>query len=299
MSHEDPALPAAAAAQFLGVPCARTPPACRFLPVPFERTTSYGAGTAAGPSAVLEASRYVELYDETRGTEPYLGGIETLAAVQAAASELADAMTVIQNAAADAYAGEAFVVAVGGEHSITPPLVAAAQQRFGDVGVVQFDAHADLRDDYEGTPFSHACAMRRVLDLGLPTLQVGIRSISVEEATFARERALPILWAHEMLQGGDGGRKALDAALARLPERVYLTFDVDYLDPSIMPSTGTPEPGGGDWYGTLRLLESLFRAKDVVAMDVVELAPVPGRPDPDFLVAKLIYRCLGLRANRR
>jgi agmatinase len=284
---------------FLGVPCARTPPAYRILPVPFERTTSYGAGTADGPRAFLEASRYVELYDETLAREPYLGGIETLPAVHAEARVLEDALAEIRGAATAAYAGDSFVVAVGGEHSITPPLVDAARRRYGDLGVVQFDAHADLRESYEGSPHSHACAMRRVLDLELPTLQVGIRSLSVEEAELARARSLDILWAHRMLTAGDGGRAMLEAALARLPERLYVTFDVDYLDPSLVPTTGTPEPGGGDWYGTLRLLETVFRTKTVVAMDVVELAPIAGAPAPDFLIAKLVYRCLGLHSRER
>jgi agmatinase len=141
--------------------------------------------------------------------------------------------------------------------------------------------------------------MRRVLDLELPTLQVGIRSLSVEEAELARARSLDILWAHRMLTAGDGGRAMLEAALARLPERLYVTFDVDYLDPSLVPTTGTPEPGGGDWYGTLRLLETVFRTKTVVAMDVVELAPIAGAPAPDFLIAKLVYRCLGLHSRER
>jgi agmatinase len=219
--------------------------------------------------------------------------------VRAEAPALEDALAAVRDAAAAAYAGDAFVVAVGGEHSITPPLVEAARQRYGELGVVQFDAHADLREAYEGTPHSHACVMRRVLDFDLPTLQVGIRSLSVEEAELARARDLEILWAHRMFTAPDGGRARLETALARLPDQVYVTFDVDYLDPAILPSTGTPEPGGGDWYGTLRLLEAVFRTKTVVAMDVVELAPVAGAPAPDFLVAKLVYRCLGLRSRSR
>jgi agmatinase len=282
------------------VPCARTPAAFRILPIPFERTTSYGTGTSRGPGAVLEASRYVELYDETLGTEPYLLGIETLPPVESPEEQrLEAALDAIGESAARAFAGGAFVVALGGEHSITPPLVRAALERFGPLGVVQLDAHADLREEYEGTPHSHACAMRRVLDLGAPTLQIGIRSLSVEEALFARERELSILWAHDVLARPDAGVATFEAALSKLPERVYLTLDVDFLDPGILPSTGTPEPGGGDWYATLRLLDVLFRTKTVVAMDVVELAPAAGLPAPDFLVAKLVYRCLGLQQRRR
>jgi agmatinase len=159
---------------------------------------------------------------------------------------------------------------------------------------VQFDAHGDLREEFEGTPHSHASVMRRIVDEGIPTLAVGIRSLSAPEALLIRERSLPVVWGHQL----DRSEELLPGLLAGLPEKVYLTFDIDYFDPSLVPATGTPEPGGGHWYPTLRLLRRLFQVKTVVAMDLVELAPVGGHPASDFLAAKLIYKCLGFLWER-
>ncbi len=156
-------------------------------------------------------------------------------------------------------------------------------------GVVQFDAHSDLREEFEGTPYSHASVMKRIVEEGIPTLAVGIRSLSAPEAGLIRERKLPVIWGHQL----DRAEELFPKMLADLPEKIYLTFDIDYFDPSLVPATGTPEPGGGHWYPTLRLLRHLFRARTVVAMDLIELAPVGGHPASDFLAAKLIYKCLG------
>jgi len=171
--------------------------------------------------------------------------------------------------------------------------VAVLVRVFGDIGVVQFDAHADLRADFEGTPYSHASVMRRIAEEGIPSLPIGIRSLSKPEAEYAMESGIPIVWGQEL----DGVEARLETLLAMLPEQVYLTFDIDYFDPSIVPATGTPEPGGGLWYPTLRLLAKLFEAKRVVAMDLVELAPVGGHPASDFVAAKLAYKCLGYWAR--
>ena len=171
----------------------------------------------------------------------------------------------------------------------------AAQHQFGDIGVIQFDAHADLRESFEGTPYSHASVMRRIADEGIPSLPIGIRSLSKPEAEFALEAGVPIVWGNEL----DGLNERFDILLAALPERVYLTFDIDYFDPAMVPATGTPEPGGGAWFPTLRLLSRLFDAKRVVAMDLVELAPIGGQPASDFVAAKLIYKCLGYWARGR
>ena len=154
---------------------------------------------------------------------------------------------------------------------------------------MQFDAHADLRAEYEGTPFSHASVMRRVLDDGIPSLPIGIRSLSKPEAELAREQRVPIVWGSEL----DGLEARFDSLLDLLPDSVYLTFDIDYFDPALVPATGTPEPGGGRWWPTLRLLRRLFEAKRVVAADVVELAPLGGQPASDFVAAKLVYKCIG------
>ena len=259
------------------------------LPVPFERTTSYGKGTAQGPAAILRASQSMELWDEELQAEPYRQGVATLPAFLPEAFDMAAAMLELQEECRTHMAAGKFLVTLGGEHSLTLAPVRAARAVFGDVGVVQFDAHADLRAEFDGTPYSHASVMRRVVEDGVPTLAVGIRSLSRPEADFARERGLAIVWASEL----EHARERWRARLSALPDQVYLTFDIDYFDPSLVPATGTPEPGGGHWYPTLALLRELFAIKDVVAMDLVELAPLAGQPASDFLAAKLIYKCLG------
>lgn len=265
------------------------------LPVPFERTTSYGKGTADGPRAILRASQAMELYDEELASEPYRGGIATLPYFHPEAFAMDRALEEIQAEARRHLEAGKFLVTLGGEHSLTLAPVRAAREVYGEIGVVQLDAHADLREEFEGTPYSHASVLRRIVEDGLPTLAVGIRSLSAPEARFLREHRLATIWGHEL----DGCEERFSQLLAILPEKVYLTFDVDFFDPALVPATGTPEPGGGHWYPTLRLLRALFAAREVVAMDVVELAPIGGQPASDFLTAKLIYKCLGYRAAAR
>lgn len=260
------------------------------LPLPFERTTSYGKGASAGPEAIVRASHYLETYDEELATEPFRQGIHTLPPFVPGSLDLAEAIAEIETEALRYLVDGKFLVSLGGEHSITYPLVRAVKTVWNQVGVVQFDAHADLRESYEGSPFSHAAVMHRVMTEGLPTLALGIRSLSTPEAELIRERNLAVVWGHEMPRLTPEHFAQL---LAPLPERIYLTFDLDYFDPALVPATGTPEPGGGWWYPTLELLRTLFREKTVVAMDAVELAPIPGQPASDFLAAKLVYKCLG------
>ncbi|HEX9670170.1 MAG TPA: agmatinase [Thermoanaerobaculia bacterium] len=263
------------------------------LPVPFERTTSYGKGTAAGPAAILRASQAMELYDEELGAEPFRLGIATLPPFLPEAFDLGEALAELEEAARPHLAAGKFLVTLGGEHSLTQAPVRAARAVHGEVGVVQFDAHADLREEFEGTPYSHASVMHRLVEDGFPTLAVGIRSLSTPEAELIRERSLAVLWGHQLARA----EELFAPLLAALPEKVYLTFDVDYFDPSLVPATGTPEPGGGLWYPTLALLRTLFRAKRVIAMDLVELAPIGGHPASDFLASKLVYKCIGYLAE--
>ena len=265
------------------------------LPIPFERTTSYGKGTAMGPQALLAASRFVELYDEELDCEPCDQGIHTLTPCLPQALGLGAALREVEEAAAKHVANGKFLVGLGGEHSLTYGLVRAAARMEPEIGVVQFDAHADLRDSYEGSRHSHACVMRRILELDHPTLAVGVRSLSRNEADLIRERQLAVLWGQDLEPHGTRCEERFVELLETLPETVYLTFDIDFLDPALVPATGTPEPGGGLWYPTLRLLRRLFERKRVVAMDIVELAPIPGQPASDFLAAKLTYKCLGYR----
>ncbi len=266
------------------------------LPVPFEATTSWGGGTRRGPRALLEASRYIELYDGEFDAEPATGMVvRTLPALELTREGPGPAMAELQAAyrrVADA-AGDAFVVMLGGEHSISAPAIRAQADRSGGrISVLQMDAHADLRAEYEGTPHSHASAMARVLDVA-DVVAVGLRGVSREEVEASRAAggASTLIWADEMAAGEGWMERALEA----LGPVVYLTFDVDYFDPSLMPSTGTPEPGGGDWYTTLRFLRRVFETRTVVAADVVELAPIPGVAAPDFLAAKLVYKLLTYR----
>ena len=259
------------------------------LPVPFERTTSYGKGTSGGPAAIIRASQSMELYDEELGLEPAKQGIATLPPFLPEAYDLGEAMAELQAAARSHLEQGKFLVTLGGEHSLTQAPVRATRQVYGEVGVVQFDAHADLREEFEGTPYSHASVMKRIVDDGFRTAAVGIRSLSSPEAEVIRERELPVLWGHELHEAEERFPRLLQS----LPEQVYLTFDIDFFDPSLVPGTGTPEPGGGLWYPTLSMLRHLFQTKTVVAMDLIELAPIGGQPAGDFLAAKLIYKCLG------
>ncbi len=265
------------------------------LPVPFERTTSYGKGASQGPAAILRASQSMETWDEELGRETCEVGIATADPFLPESFGMAEALAELEAECVRHMASGKFLVTLGGEHSLTIAPVRAARRIFGEIGVVQFDAHADLRAEYEGTPYSHASVMRRVLEDGLPALPIGIRSLSGPEAALAREQGLPIVWASTL----DGLEGRFEELLARLPESVYLTFDIDYFDPALVPATGTPEPGGGAWWPTLRLLRRLFETKRVVAADVVELAPIGGQPASDFVAAKLVYKLIGYWSQPR
>jgi agmatinase len=258
------------------------------LPVPFERTTTYGKGTSQGPAAILRASQSMELYDEELECEPFDQGIATVPPFLPESFEMAAALAEIEAEARRHFALGKFLVTLGGEHSLSLAPARAARAVHSAIGVVQFDAHADLREDYEGTSYSHASVMKRIVDDGFPTLAVGIRSLSSPEAKLIHGQQLPVLWGSQL----DQAAEAFPQLLAALPQKVYLTFDLDYFDPALVPATGTPEPGGGWWYPTLALLRALFNAKTVVGMDLVELAPLGGQPASDFLAAKLIYKCL-------
>jgi agmatinase len=264
------------------------------LPVPFERTVSYGHGTAGGPAAILAASRSMELYDEELRSEPYRIGIATLPPFLPEGFAMEEALGELEAEAERHLAAGKLLVTLGGEHSLTIAPVRAARRVVeaagGELGVVQFDAHADLRDEFDGTPYSHASVMRRVVEDGLRHVAVGLRSLSAPEGALIEELGLPVIWGSELARGDAEERFA--AMLEALPEAVYLTFDVDYFDPALVPATGTPEPGGGHWWPTLALLRQLFHVKRVVAMDLVELAPSGHHHASDFLAAKLVYKCL-------
>lgn len=257
------------------------------LPVPVDRTTSYVPGTRNGPREILQASSHMELWDEEIGVEVHRVGIYTLPEMELPFGELPPLIDEIQRVAGEVLARDKFLVTLGGEHSITPPLVAAAAAKHRGLTVLQIDAHADLRDSYMGTPHNHACAMRRVLQYARAT-QVGIRSMSTEEAEVAPRLNTTIFYDATMRQ--DPGW--IDRVVETLTGPVYITIDVDGFDPAIMPATGTPEPGGLSWYEALKLLRATIERRTVVAADIVELSPLPGLMAPNFLCAKLVYKIL-------
>jgi agmatinase len=260
------------------------------LPVPVDRTTSYAPGTRNGPREILQASSHMELWDEELAVDIHDVGIFTLPEMELPFGELAPLMAEIQRVASGILARDKFLVALGGEHSITPPLVAAAAARHRGLTVLQIDAHADLRDSYMGTPHNHACAMRRTLEHASIT-QVGIRSMSTEEARAIASLKTRIFYDATMRRDANW----IDRVVETLRDPVYITIDVDGIDPAIMPSTGTPEPGGLSWYEMLALLRATLTRRNVVAFDIVELSPIPGLLAPNFLCAKLIYKMLTYR----
>jgi agmatinase len=261
------------------------------FPVPLERTTSYEHGTRNGPAAILAASRNMELYDEELELEPYKEiGIHTLPAIDTADGTLDEVISEIFTAQLGLLEDEKFTVALGGEHSLTPPLVSATAKKYKNLSVLQIDAHADLRDEYQGNPASHACAMRRVVEI-CPAVQVGIRSLSVEEAQAIPRLHTSVYWAKDIARAPL--KSWIAKVLADLSPNVYLTIDLDGFDPAIVPATGTPEPGGLDWMQVTSLVRAVADHKKIVGMDVVELLPQPGDHASDFLAAKLVYKCLG------
>jgi len=247
------------------------------FPVPYSSTTYWKAGTKDGPQAIIEASRHVELYDIETKKDASKQGIFTLELLEPSKNSPEETVARIKNVMDKLLQDGKFPMMLGGEHSITLGAIQAFKEKFDDFSVLQIDAHSDLRDEFEGTKFHHACVMKRAKDLGISITQVGIRSVSegekLESAFFAPD--LPV-----------------EKIISTLKEKVYLTFDLDALDPSIMPATGTPEPGGLGWYETLNLIKEVARKRKIIGADVVELDPIPGLSAPDFLAAKLVYKII-------
>jgi len=281
-SEEEPALHEAAAV---------------VLPVAYEETVSWGKGAAEGPASMLAASAHLELWDEELGAATDRIGIATHPLVRSQ-DPPDDFLTELQGIYDDAVGEDRLVALIGGEHSVTLPAARAWRRREPGLSLLQLDAHADLRDAYEGTPLSHACVMRRVCELGIPVVQVGIRSHSEEEARLIEEQGPHVPAATHYLHQGWPDDLA-DRVCDTLGDPVYVTFDLDVLDPAYLPATGTPEPGGLDWYRALDLLREVFRRRRVVGFDVVELAPHPAHEASAFLAAKLTYRMLGYAARAR
>ena len=258
-------------------------------PVSYEGTVSFGTGTGGGAMAIVDASRNMELYEEETRSEVYKLGIHTLDEFESRDTPEA-MMESLYDRTKQLLDSEKFICMLGGEHSVSAPVIRAHAERFHNMSVLQIDAHADLRDTYDGTPHSHASIMARVVkDLRIPSVQVGIRSISADEAR-SLNTGLPtkIFWAKDIV----GKTDWIESAVGALTENVYLTIDIDGLDPSLVPTTGTPEPGGLGWYETLALIRTLAKKRRVIGMDLVEFSKTDNSDAPAFLCSKLVYKSL-------
>ena len=258
------------------------------LPVPFGGTVTYGLGTERGPEAIRVASQQVELFDDETRREPYRVGIHSAEPVPCARIGPDEMVRRVEKRVEKLLDDGKFVVTLGGEHSISPGATGPYARRHRDLTIVHFDAHSDLRESYHGSRNNHACAGARMREHAR-LLQIGIRAQCPEERAVIDSGEVFTLFAWQM-QGIDWAPIILDQIPPGGP--VYVTIDLDYFDPSIMPSTGTPEPGGGEWYPTLRFLRKLSERARIVGFDLMELAPVKGVHAPDFLAARLMYKLL-------
>jgi agmatinase len=259
------------------------------LPIPYDATTSYGVGTREGPRAIISASQQVELYDPDLARESHRAGVHTLDPLEPDARGPAEMIDRIHGAARKPVRDGKFLIGLGGEHSISSALVRAVRSRHRQLSVLQIDAHADLRDSYQGSPCSHAAVMRRIHEMNVPAVGVGIRSYSREEAMFIRAHKLPIFTARDCRTP-----VWIEQVIGHLTAQVYVTIDIDGFDPAYAPGTGTPEPGGLDWFQVSDLLAAVARQKQIVAADVVEVRPLPPAGVTEFLAARLLYRLIGL-----
>lgn len=248
------------------------------FPVPYSSTTYWGSGTKEGPQEIIQVSRHLELYDIETKKDHSKEGIFTLPFLEPSKESPKETMDRIKSVIDRLLKNGKFPLMLGGEHSITFGAVQSFKDKFSDFSVLQIDAHTDLRDEFEGTKYHHACVMKRIKDLGLSITQVGIRSTSRGE-----DKVEDIFFAPEI---------PTEKIIATLKDKVYLSFDLDAFDPSIMPSTCTPEPGGLGWYETLNLIKEVSQKKKIIGADVVELDPIPGLAAPDFLAAKLAYKII-------
>ncbi len=256
------------------------------LPIPFDKTSTWIKGSDKGPHAIIEASRHLELYDIETGSEVYQRGIFTGKAIRASDPE--SMIKKVCDRVGTFLDDGKFVVAVGGEHSVSLGVIMAYAGFINNMSVLHLDAHSDMRDTYDGDRYSHACVMRRVKETTENIVSVGVRSMDYSEFGFLDTRK--IFYAEDIYASDSWMKKVTD----RLSENVYITIDLDVFDPGIMPSTGTPEPGGLNWYQVTKLLKVVSMRKKIVGFDVVELCPSENKA-PDFLAAKLIYKLLSYK----
>lgn len=270
------------------------PEDCLFhvLPVPYEKTVSYMGGTAKGPEAILKASQQLELFDGI--SVPAKTGIYTYPAMDCSGSDI-DTIIKIEQKVSLILLEKKIPVILGGEHTITYPAAAAFKKHYPGLGIIQFDAHADLRETYEGSKYSHACVMKRIYDSGIPLIQVGVRSLTEEEHGFRIENSIPHYDADYIYRKGCF---TIDFP-EDFPDNIFITVDVDGLDPSVIPATGTPHPGGLSWHDFFRFIKSIPATKKIVGFDITELAPVADSIVSDFAAAKLVYNMMGIISRRQ
>jgi len=262
------------------------------LSAPLEKTVSYGKGTSKGPEEILKASHYVEFYDEEQKRELcFEKGICTLEPMNLQKLSIEKALQKIHKEVAKHIDEGKFVVTLGGEHSLSAAPIMAFNERFPNLSILQIDAHSDLRDSYEGSKYSHASVMARVAEFNSNIVQVGIRAQCIDEVELKQKKGIKTFYARE-IKMGMYGENWHELIVNNLTENVYITFDVDGLDPSLLPATGTPEPGGLFWDETMNLLKSVGTEKNIVGFDVVELAPTKYHPSSNFVAAKLVYKMM-------
>ncbi|MFC1617433.1 agmatinase [Candidatus Margulisiibacteriota bacterium] len=265
------------------------------LPIPYERTTSYFKGTENGPQEILKASSQLELYDSELKTEIAEIGIYTLPELEFKYTDYREDLNIVYEKAGKELKNNKWILSLGGEHTVTVPLYKAVKENSNDdIGFVHLDAHFDLRASYEGSKYSHACVLKRVRELTSHTLSIGIRAFSKEEADFAKVNKIMHVTDKDIYYSNYDLPKLLN----NLPEKIYLTIDLDFFSPAVIPGLGTPVPGGPDWWTGLSIIRQIFNSKDVVAADIVELCPnVEGFQSP-FTAAMLAYKCLGYKFSK-
>lgn len=262
-------------------------PRAVIVPAPYDGTTTYRSGTREGPRAILNASRELEFFDEETCTEVFRCGIATLEELPVTVSSPKEMVNRVREIGELIFAAGKLPVLLGGEHLLSLGMIEAAAAKFPKLSVLHLDAHADLREEYQGSSYSNACVMRQVTKHA-SIVQVGIRSLSREEHEFVNREGIPCFYAHRLREKDHSWQEVVEA----LRSPVYISIDLDVFDPSIMPAVGTPEPGGLGWYDVLDLLKKVIGQHQVVGVDVMELMPLPHFTAPDFLAARLVYKIL-------
>ena len=260
------------------------------IPVPYDATTTYTPGTRQGPTAILQASHHLELFDDETGQEVFRVGIATLEEMEVDVSSPQAMVAKIRRLGEKIFGAGFFPLMLGGEHLLSLGMIQALASHTKEFSILQLDAHADLRQIYQGAEHSNACVMRLASRYGA-VVPVGIRSLSAKEHQWTKEEDLPVFYAKDIYNRSDWQVEVV----AQLHANVYITIDLDVFDPAVMPAVGTPEPGGLDWYEVLKLLRLVCHAKKVVGADIMELCPQPGNIAPDFFAAKLAYKLLAYR----